>query len=477
MPGRPLNYLAGNVTAAVLDDDLEFGGDGTIYYQYDNLHRLTCEYIIAWYSYRRPYDYRYWYDAVGNRTQMDFWNAWWDEEMQQWDGQWETTTYEYSPRNELTTTTWTGWSNVVTRYEYDLRGNLTKKYDAAYPNDYYTSYSWDSQDHLRKVARKTWGLVQTVEYKYDLLGRRVAKRVNGGSWQWFFYDGLKVVAEGTGQNDKIYYTNSPGVIGGIVCRDNNGTKYWYHTDRLGNVMGVTDSNGNVVSLYTMEAFGNVLQSTLGGDFSQTASEVQPYHLTTKEYDPDAELYYFNARWYDPTTGRFISPEALSLRTDYQYCRNNPTGRVDKDGLAVQPPPDVNEWALGLPECSLKNMLSEMRGKGCNPALLAAGIAQSLKNIIRLLLAGMAGYPPPANVEEAKRIVGGVWWPGIWPRFNPDCPYEDLCTVPCTCLHELVHMLNHYLGLPPGTVDEILAQVAGSLCEGTLLGSLPGGAMI
>jgi len=95
----------------------------------------------------------------------------------------------------------------------------------------------------------------------------VAKRVNGGLWRWFFFDGLKVVAEGTGQNDKIYYTNSPGVIGEIVCRDNNGTKYWYHFDRLGNVMGVTDSNGNVATLYTMEAFGNVLQITNGGDFS------------------------------------------------------------------------------------------------------------------------------------------------------------------------------------------------------------------
>jgi len=31
---------------------------------------------------------------------------------------------------------------------------------------------------------------------------------------------LQVVAEGTGQSDRIYYTNSESVIGGIICRDN-----------------------------------------------------------------------------------------------------------------------------------------------------------------------------------------------------------------------------------------------------------------
>ena len=140
----------------------------------------------------------------------------------------------------------------------------------------------------------------------------VAERAASTS-RGYFYHGLNVVAEGNGTNDKIFYTNGPGAIGGIIARDNNGTKYFFHYDRLGNVVGVTDSNGSVVSLYTMESFGNVLEMTNGGDFSsERSSDVQPYHLTTKEYDADTGLYYFGARWYDAATGAGVGRDGVRV---------------------------------------------------------------------------------------------------------------------------------------------------------------------
>jgi len=61
----------------------------------------------------------------------------------------------------------------------------------------------------------------------------------------------------------------------------------------------------------MDAFGNVLEKgTSTGYSAEHQSDPQPYHLTTREYDPDIGLYYFSARWYDPTFGRFISHEPL-----------------------------------------------------------------------------------------------------------------------------------------------------------------------
>ena len=44
----------------------------------------------------------------------------------------------------------------------------------------------------------------------DLLGRWVAKKVNDGSWRWYFYDGLKVIAEGMTTTNKVFYTLAPG---------------------------------------------------------------------------------------------------------------------------------------------------------------------------------------------------------------------------------------------------------------------------
>jgi YD repeat-containing protein len=128
----------------------------------------------------------------------------------------------------------------------------------------------------------------TVEYKYDLLGRRACKRVNGGAWWWYFYDGLKVLFEGSDtSSNRGYYTVTPAAVGGIVSRVTPGVRRSYHYDRLGNVMAITDVNGKPYAEYTMDAFGNVLQKgTSTGYSSEFATDPQPYHLTTKEYDAD-----------------------------------------------------------------------------------------------------------------------------------------------------------------------------------------------
>jgi RHS repeat-associated protein len=45
-------------------------------------------------------------------------------------------------------------------------------------------------------------------------------------------------------------------------------------------------------------------------------------------------YYFNARWYDPETGRFISEDPVrDGALWYAYCANNPLTMTDPSGLA------------------------------------------------------------------------------------------------------------------------------------------------
>jgi RHS repeat-associated protein len=338
--GSVFSY-AGNVLSVVLDDSLQYPGDATVSYTYDDLHRLTRETCVpSQGSYRTGYDYRYSYDALGNRTGKTVGSGIGRLEI----------TYWYSARNELMgeTTYVVIWNEEEQQeewvylsgwyYGYDLRGNLTYKQDVFGLELW--CYTWSADDKLIKAEYSTEqsGLQKTIEYKYDLLGRRVARRLNGGAWRWYFYDGLQVTAEGTATNDKMYYTHSPSAIGGIICRDKNGTKYWYHYDRLGNVMAMTNANGNPYAVYTMEAFGNLLEKgTSTGYYSEHATDPQPYHLTTKEYDPDVQLYYFNARWYEPATGRFVSraEEQLEAEHPYALCENNPISAADPTGEISQ----------------------------------------------------------------------------------------------------------------------------------------------
>jgi RHS repeat-associated protein len=217
------------------------------------------------------------------------------------------------------TKTYQDASDTTTTFSYDLRGNLTKRGG--------TEYYWDSQDHMTKVY-DGWN---TVQYKYDLMGRRVAKKKNSGNWRWYFYDGLKVIVEGNATNGKFYYTNSPAVIGGIITDGSS----WFHYDRLGNVVAQTGSDGVPTAMYTMDAFGNVLQKgdSYYGYLPDSASN-GGYHFTTKEYDADSLLYYFNAGWYDAGTGRFVSKDILVRKNAYEYARSNPVRFLDPDGHSV-----------------------------------------------------------------------------------------------------------------------------------------------
>ena len=45
----------------------------------------------------------------------------------------------------------------------------------------------------------------------------------------------------------------------MVGDEPNLRTYYYHTDHLGSIRAVSNSNGNIVGLYTYDPFGNVIQ--------------------------------------------------------------------------------------------------------------------------------------------------------------------------------------------------------------------------
>ncbi|MFP4365424.1 MAG: RHS repeat-associated core domain-containing protein [Spirochaetia bacterium] len=60
-------------------------------------------------------------------------------------------------------------------------------------------------------------------------------------------------------------------------------------------------------------------------------------FTGKELDADTGLYYFNARWYHPGTGRFITEDpARDGLNWFVYCSQNPLIYVDPTGLQTSP---------------------------------------------------------------------------------------------------------------------------------------------
>jgi RHS repeat-associated protein len=56
----------------------------------------------------------------------------------------------------------------------------------------------------------------------------------------------------------------------------------------------------------------------------------------RESDTQTGLYYYRARYYDPTAGRFLGEDPIRFNSGpnfFSYVRNNPTNLIDPSGLA------------------------------------------------------------------------------------------------------------------------------------------------
>jgi len=64
---------------------------------------------------------------------------------------------------------------VTPNLEYDANGNLQKEKDSA--GVVIRTYEWDARNRLRRIMGNT-----SAEFVYDVLGRRVSKKINVVNW-------------------------------------------------------------------------------------------------------------------------------------------------------------------------------------------------------------------------------------------------------------------------------------------------------
>ena len=109
---------------------------------------------------------------------------------------------------------------------------------------------------------------------------------------------------------------------------------YYLTDANDNVTAVTDASGVVQERYSYDAYGHVTVYNANWSQTGTTSAVGNTVLFAgMDLDPTTGLYYDGARWYNPSTGGYMSRDpAQSSANLYEYCGDDPTGAVDPTGL-------------------------------------------------------------------------------------------------------------------------------------------------
>jgi len=106
----------------------------------------------------------------------------------------------------------------------------------------------------------------------------------------------------------------------------NRARYYTATDGLGSVTGTTDQGGALVGRREYADFGSA-----GMDGEGNEDTLEWY--TGKDWDEQAGLYYFNARWYEPETGRFTTEDPVRDQDNwYCYANSSPLCYVDPSGL-------------------------------------------------------------------------------------------------------------------------------------------------
>ena len=141
-----------------------------------------------------------------------------------------------------------------------------------------------------------------------------------------YADAYEKVTEG-GRTREYYYLDGNT----IAIRENGAIKYYAaFTDQQGNILSVVDENGGRVFDATYDAWGRqtVTLNTIGLRRGYTGHEMMG----------EFGLINMNGRVYDPTLGRFLSPDNYVQAPDnsqsfnrYSYCLNNPLKYTDPSG--------------------------------------------------------------------------------------------------------------------------------------------------
>lgn len=170
-------------------------------------------------------------------------------------------------------------------------------------------------------------------YTYNEDGIRTSKTVDNVTTTYYL-DETNIIEQITGNTVLHFYYDSNNEIIGF---EYNGANYYYVKNAMSDIVGITDSDGNLITSYQYDPWGKVLSVT-GSD--TIIDNLNPFRCRSYYYDVETGFYYLQSRYYDPEVGRFINCDDVNYigltesevsYNPFAYCENDPVNDSDPSG--------------------------------------------------------------------------------------------------------------------------------------------------
>lgn len=240
-------------------------------------------------------------------------------------GSYDQVTQKFNEVNELTSTIPTSPLGTSSTFRYDPMGQrLARISKTAGISAGTTSYLWDQAGRLLSVDDSATN--ENSSYTYDDTGLRATQSRlqllpnawdRAGNLSLQLSDGKALYVHGADGLPLLSY--KAGLIASV-----------YHHDAQGSTRAVTSTNGTPRARYSYDAYGE-----LNGNV-KAAAAANPFLYRGQYTDASTGLQYLRARYYDPSTGGFLTQDPLEESTGdtYSYAGGDPVNASDPTGLSL-----------------------------------------------------------------------------------------------------------------------------------------------
>src|ERR1700735_4189107 len=184
-------------------------------------------------------------------------------------------------------------------------------------------FTWDFENRLVQAINPGVG---TTTFKYDPFGRRIEKSGPLGPTNYLYVGANDIEEVDNSGNLLARYTQEPRWYGPLSMLRGSVTSY-YEQDGLNSVASLTNSSGALAQSYTYDSYGKITAST--------GTLTNPFQYTAREFDTETQLNFYRARYYDQSSGRFLSEDPKKFAGGsvdfYDYVGNNPVNMRDPEG--------------------------------------------------------------------------------------------------------------------------------------------------